>query len=802
MTLLAAFACTRTEPRPRVLTAETPLHLEAYLDEATVEGSELPSDVAEPMTWRFDEPQPGWRALSFQRFGSAQMEPIEGALRVHLAERNRDDDFLRGGIYVDLRDLRREEWDHVLIRIRTTDVFETLELAFNLGDRPVPDTEEPSPYLYAGERMPIVADGTLQAYRLRADWSAPWWGAWQGPWRQLILVASSAVPASFDLVSVTLVPKAAVYAAAPVGVRTEARGDEHRHTLYAHSPGRIAYRLRVPDGGRLDVGLGVVRADAPVTFEVTARPEGGETEVLFQEAHDEPTRWAQRSVDLSPMAGQTMTLTLATRSDQAGTVALWAAPVISGVRAPDKPNVIFYVMDSADSAQMSVYGYNRRTTPFMERLAEEGVVFDNAYSNSRWTKVSTASFMTSLHNSVLGGYDGDSTPVPNEATTMAQHFHRAGYQTAVFTANPFAGTTSDLGREVDTLWEGEIEDNATSSVVLHERFLNWRESYPGAPYWVHFQTTDVHEPFHRTPPFAGLFVSPEELETREEWNRKLSEAGGHAVWSEAYEKTGLKPHEFFSMQRGLYDEAMAHNDFQLRRLVERLQSQDDWENTLLIVASDHGAWGGSDEMALGLLDPLPPPWGPMFRPSFTQIPLIVVWPGEIAGGRRFTEPVSMIDVLPTLLDLMGLAIPEVMQGQSLAPLLRGEQDFETKPAILDEFYVHAKTGRLNGWIEVVDGRWGASLEILPDGEFKGPRTDMFAGYLGRPHRLLVYDLWDDPYCLEPLNEKRPDLVEKYTRFLEEQFAAHRVLAERFTQPEGVSLTPQQLETLRSLGYIQ
>jgi arylsulfatase A-like enzyme len=153
----------------------------------------------------------------------------------------------------------------------------------------------------------------------------------------------------------------------------------------------------------------------------------------------------------------------------------------------------------------------------------------------------------------------------------------------------------------------------------------------------------------------------------------------------------------------------------------------------------------------------------------------------------------MIDILPTILDLVDLPMPHVMQGQSLAPLLFGEEGWQSRPVILDEFYV--EEGELRGLIEVIDGRWGASLEG-PDLPGTAPPQD------GRPEPLLLYDLWKDPYSLHSLHEERPDLVEKYTTFLEAQFEAHQELALRFTAGGEVALTPEQLETLRSLGYIQ
>ena len=112
--------------------------------------------------------------------------------------------------------------------------------------------------------------------------------------------------------------------------------------------------------------------------------------------------------------------------------------------------------------------------------------------------------------------------------------------------------------------------------------------------------------------------------------------------------------------------------------------------------------------------------------------------------------------------------------------------------ILDEFWHNPSTGDLQGRIEVVDGRWGASLGI---------NNPFPVGPGGRPS-LLLYDLWKDLMALWSLHEERPDLIKKYTAFLEEQFEAHMALAQFFTPSGEVELTPEQLRTLRSLGYIQ
>ena len=798
-TLLALLLvnCSDSPSGSPVLTAEMPLHLEDHLEAATIMGSEVPANLPQPMEWRFDQPQPNWKpAVPWNpTIEPATLTHAEDALRVTLTEgtKNPNGD-PRGGIYVNLPDWRREDWAYVLVRARASEEVDWVELEFNLREGSGTATDSPFPFRFDGEWVFVVNDGSVQTYLLRAD--RPRQPDWEGPWQQLGLWFGAEEPASIDLLSVSVVPKEATFADARVGVRTDVRGQAYRRTLYTHAPGRLEYRVRVPEAGRLDLGLGVLRDDAPVTFRITASADGGAAESLLEETYADQQRWAQRSVDLSDLAGQTVTLALEAEADRVGTVALWAAPTLTGAGDADRPNVIFYVIDAGGADYMSVYGYNRRTTPNLERLAAGGALFERAYSNSTWTKPSTASFMTSLQSSVLGGLTGRD-PVPEEAVTMAEHLHRAGYQTAVFTSNPNAGTLSNLERGVDALRDGGVfEHSSASSQELHEDYWRWREAYPAEPYWVHFQTTDVanHSQSQPVAPFAGLFTGPELRESYYEWDRQLAPAGGRDRHSAAYAPfadSGISRLAFFGARRGLYDENMAHQDYQLGKLVERLKADGEWENTLLIVASDHGS---HSQQGLGVLDSLPPRWGPMFRSSVTRVPLIFVWPARIPGGQRLSQPVSMIDVLPTILELTGLPRPEVMQGQSLAPLLLGEEGWEPRPVILDEFDLDQETGDLRGLIEVVDGRWGASLEINPDPE-QEPEEQ-------RPAPLLLYDLWNDPLCLNSLHEERPDLVQKYTEVLEAQWEAHQALAQRFTRSGEVALTADQLRTLRALGYIQ
>ncbi len=801
--VLMALSCSGPESDQPVLTAELPLHLEEHIDDTKILGSKVSEDLPTPVEWQFDKLQPNWRPVSPLQpsFKPIHMTYTDDALRISLSGINRypGRQFMLGGLYTDLPEWHQVLWDTILVSARTKDDILALQLAFNLRKRLGPTPPEQSPYLFFSDGCEVIEDGSVHNYMLRVN---RYREKFDDTLKQLCIMVVARKPANFDILSVKAIPKEALYSDVPVGLSTDVRSDAYHRTLFSHTPGKLEYRIKVPKAGQLDVGLGVLRGDIPVTFRITAISKGGKEESLLEKVYSDSEHWGQYSVDLSRFAGQIITLRLESEAERAGTVSLWAAPTISGKRTTKKPNVILYIIDGASADYMSVYGYNRRTTPNLERLAAEGAVFEHAYSNATWTKVSNPSFMTSLYNSVLGGYTSETGQFPDKAITMAQLMHNAGYQTGVFTTNPYCGTMSGFNRGVDWLREKGVENKIASSRDLHLDFWEWRKAYPGEPYWVHFQTTDVHWPWKPEAPFAGLYLSSEMRMRYYEWEHQVAKAAGwsNPTWPspkrlppDAFKKAGINHLEFFEAARCLNDEAMAHNDYQIGKLVERLKNSGEWENTLLIIAADHGSFFG-----LGLYDTIPPIWGPRFRSYETRIPMIFVWPEHIAPGLRLRQPVSMIDMLPTILDLAGLPAPELMQGQSLAPLLLGKEGWDPRPVIFDEFYVDRETGHLMGRIEVIDGRWGASLNIGPK-----PR-DLPLYRLGPapPFSLLLYDVWEDPNCLVPLNEKRPDLVKKYTEFLEEKWKEHQELAKRFSRSEDTPLTPEQLRTLRSLGYIR
>ena len=311
---LTLVSCSGPPSGSTVLTADMPLHLEQHLDVATIVGSEVPADAPTVMEWHFDKPQEDWKPFVPQNptIDPVEVAQLDDALRVTLTDGTRYPQGPRGGLVLEVPDWNYEDLAHLVVRARTADNIGSFRIALNRREGTGTDTSGPNPFEHIGPRVPAVSDGTVQTYRLRMD-------SFEGrpppeeQIRQIALQFNSRDLASLDILSITLIPKVANYAEAGVASRTEIRNRIYRQALYTHTPGRVEYRVKIPEAGRLDFAMGVLREDVPVTFRVTAIPDGAggsEPTALFEEHYATKEAWGQRSVDLADFAGQTVTLGL------------------------------------------------------------------------------------------------------------------------------------------------------------------------------------------------------------------------------------------------------------------------------------------------------------------------------------------------------------------------------------------------------------------------------------------------------------------------------------------------------------
>src|SRR5262245_5545028 len=279
-----------------------------------------------------------------------------------------------GGISVDVPEGPIEAWTGLLVRARSHARMAGIAAVCNVEGR---DQLFNAFSFFGGdgETAPVFNDGSVQQYLL------PLIGReGQTTLKSFGILAGAPQPASLEILSVALVPRGSSYLE-DRGVASVTRDSITRRSIFAHAPASLAFRVRVPDGGRLDVGLACSEGES-IDYRASVGRGKGEPVVLGTEAVADASTWRQRSFELSKFAGEEIDLVLEATSSTEGAVAFWGAPIVSGAPevakrgAARRPNVVFYVIDGGGADLMSLYGYNRRTTPFLERLAAEGVVFE------------------------------------------------------------------------------------------------------------------------------------------------------------------------------------------------------------------------------------------------------------------------------------------------------------------------------------------------------------------------------------------------------------------------------------------
>jgi arylsulfatase A-like enzyme len=422
-----------------------------------------------------------------------------------------------------------------------------------------------------------------------------------------------------------------------------------------------------------------------------------------------------------------------------------------GCRGSDaRPNVLLVVVDTLRADQLGSYGHPRSPTPNLDALAAGGVLFERAVAASSRTAPSHASIMTSrfVNEHSIGHSNGGSRLVGE--TTLADVFAGAGYDTAAFVSNYMLRRSMGLDRGFE-VYDDELGQVETNRPDVYERIardttaraLAWLESTRARPWFVFVHYQDPHGPYEPPPPYDERFdpaPSGDEIPLRVRGNV----SGGPGI----PEYQLLPELRFASQYRARYLGEVAYTDEWIGKL---LRGAEAWGRRPLVVlmTSDHGESLGEDELYFL--------HGEMTLPSVSHVPFVVRAPGLEPGRRK--ELVHHVDVLPTLLGLAGLPVPEHLQGLSLGPLLEpgGEiperilySDIGTEvSAYHGDRFVRVRRATLQApwqpsW-QTFDWNVGAGTWTEARGE---PRMRApIAGYLARRAPLAP---------LEPLSEEERD----------------------------------------------
>lgn len=445
----------------------------------------------------------------------------------------------------------------------------------------------------------------------------------------------------------------------------------------------------------------------------------------------------------------------------------------------ERGSMLLIVVDTLNVRHLGMYGYERDTSPNLDRLAARGVAFTNYISNSSWTRPSFTTILTGLPKSAHRVELDSGRPLAHSITTAAERFLRAGYRTAGFVGNPMMldkwgfGQGYQIYEDTDSIGRGYFPRDE----VLVDKALRWLERIGDQPFFAMLFLTAPHPPY-ASPGGYRRFLS--------------SVPPGRVIRHPFKEYQEPLPVDDHARIVAAYDDEIAYSDAQIGRLVQYLARTGKLARTAIVVTADHGEVFGQHNCYLHAYHM----WDQTLR-----VPLIVVAPGMPVRGAYDDRPFTHIDLAPTLLDLVDLDYPpDELPGRSICDALE-DPTGDRKRVLFSQYNTHGvrRQAIRNGrWKLVhhhqVERRAIKDLDRLhPAVAQPDPRDLPTLAWDGE--RYEFYDLAHDPdenRDLFSTHRDRPELLELVG-------ALEPHLGEEAEQGE---LSADLVEALEALGYLQ
>jgi arylsulfatase A-like enzyme len=436
-------------------------------------------------------------------------------------------------------------------------------------------------------------------------------------------------------------------------------------------------------------------------------------------------------------------------------------PIVTAVPpSASAPDVILVTLDTTRADHLSTYGYDRATSPHLTTFAADALLFTEARSPAAWTLPGHASLFTGMYPSRHGAHfagtrlPGESRdgrpmvafPLAPSAVTMAEALRDRGYQTGGFVAN-FSYLYRDFGvaqgfgryedaprllfrlRPVALRLAQQVQPPfclapIRSAHEINAAALAWLDrASPSRPVFLFVNYMEAHQP--------RLAASP-----YDRWSRELPEherlARRNLYYEHAVRNLPDVERRFIAAN---YDGQVASMDEALGELLEALRARGRYEKALVIVTADHGEFLGEHEQ-MGHI-------GQMLYEPVLHIPLVVKYPGAEHPRGRSTNPVQLVDVLPTVLEATGAPLPPGVQGEPL-----GHVDHATLAEEDIDPYLVARYG----------SQYDRSVRVLYDGDYKLIRTSR--------GESMLFDLARDPEERNDLAAAEPERAATLLRRLE------------------------------------
>jgi arylsulfatase A-like enzyme len=442
---------------------------------------------------------------------------------------------------------------------------------------------------------------------------------------------------------------------------------------------------------------------------------------------------------------------------------LAALAVLScGAQPPRTANVVLIVVDTLRADRLGVYGADRDTSPMLDELARRSVVFERAYAPASWTKPSVASILTGLYPSGHRA-NGVATLIDAGIDTLPEILAERGFGTVGIISHMILRKRFGFARGFERWDQSEARGHDwVSTEGVTELALSALDTlaHERRPFFLFLHYFDPHYNYldHEEVSFASSGAGRLDGSQKVGWIREMSPA------PDAEEVAYL---------RDLYDEEVRHTDAGIGRVLARLEESGASESTVVVVTADHGEEIYERDY-LGHTESL--------HEEVVRVPLILYVPG--AQPRSVEVPVSLVSIVPTLLDLLGHDATQLQfEAPSLGPIIRGEDASATSPAPV---FVELDL------VDYFDHRNRSFKKAIITQDFKLIRDD-------EARAAQLYRIRRDPREQEDIASRNPEVAQS----LSDAIDAHGERREQAaSEVPTLPLSEEELEQLEALGYVR